>query len=144
MRRRRPEPGLSSSSPEQDWWWRSVCTNASMRWVTWAVVILTDASTCADCPGYGLCSREGLGSGGQPGIPGKSPGYHEKPRELARAARVKGPRIHGACVAALCLHHGVSELWTADSTPSPFTPCDVSRQQNATLGSRMKTGPYFR
>jgi toxin-antitoxin system PIN domain toxin len=50
----------------------------------------------------------------------ESPGYLAKLRELARAARVKGPRIHDARVAALCLHHGVRELWTADRDFSPF------------------------
>ena len=50
----------------------------------------------------------------------ESPGYLEKLRELARAARLKGPRIHDARVAALCLHHAVTELWTADRDFSPF------------------------
>lgn len=44
----------------------------------------------------------------------ESPGYFEKLRALATAARLKGPRIHDARIAALCLHHGVSELWSAD------------------------------
>ncbi len=34
--------------------------------------------------------------------------------ELVLAARVAGPRIHDARIAALCLRHGVDELWTAD------------------------------
>jgi toxin-antitoxin system PIN domain toxin len=34
--------------------------------------------------------------------------------ELVQAARIVGPRIHDARVAALCLRHGVEELWTAD------------------------------
>ena len=50
----------------------------------------------------------------------ESPGYLDKLRELSRAARLKGPRIHDARVAALCLHHGVTELWTADRDFSPF------------------------
>jgi len=44
----------------------------------------------------------------------ESPGYFEKLRDLALAAKVSGPRIHDARIAALCWHHGVSELWTAD------------------------------
>jgi toxin-antitoxin system PIN domain toxin len=44
----------------------------------------------------------------------ESPGYFEKLRELALAAKLSGPRIHDARIAALCLHHGVRELWTAD------------------------------
>ena len=41
-------------------------------------------------------------------------------RELARAAKLSGPRIHDARIAALCLHHGVRELWTADRDFSMF------------------------
>jgi uncharacterized protein len=50
----------------------------------------------------------------------ESSGYFEKLRELAAGARLKGPRIHDARVAALCLHHGVSELWSADRDFSAF------------------------
>ena len=50
----------------------------------------------------------------------EGPGYFEKLRELATAARLAGPRIHDARIAALCLHHGVSELWTADRDFSMF------------------------
>lgn len=35
-------------------------------------------------------------------------------QDALRAARVAGPQIHDARIAALCLQHGVSELWTAD------------------------------
>lgn len=44
----------------------------------------------------------------------ESEGYWEKLAGLVRAARLCGPRIHDARIAALCLHHGISELWTAD------------------------------
>jgi predicted nucleic acid-binding protein len=50
----------------------------------------------------------------------ESPGYFEKLRELALAAKLSGPRIHDARIAALCLHHGVRELWTADRDFSIF------------------------
>ena len=30
------------------------------------------------------------------------------------AGRVRGPAVHDARIAALCLAHGISELWTAD------------------------------
>ena len=50
----------------------------------------------------------------------ESPDYFEKLRVLALAARVSGPRIHDARIAALCLHHGVRELWTADRDFSMF------------------------
>ncbi|GMV39302.1 MAG: ribonuclease VapC31 [Myxococcales bacterium] len=33
---------------------------------------------------------------------------------LLSAAHVQGPMVHDARIAAICLSHGVSELWTAD------------------------------
>ncbi len=50
----------------------------------------------------------------------ESPGYFEKLRAIATAAKLRGPRIHDARIAALCLHHGVSELWSADRDFSLF------------------------
>jgi predicted nucleic acid-binding protein len=50
----------------------------------------------------------------------ESTGYFEKLCNLSLAARLKGPRIHDARIAALCLHHGVQELWTADRDFSIF------------------------
>jgi uncharacterized protein len=47
-------------------------------------------------------------------------GYLDKLCNLASGAKLQGPRIHDARIAALCLHHGVSELWTADRDFSPF------------------------
>lgn len=41
-------------------------------------------------------------------------------REALLASRVKGPQVHDARVAALCLRHGVRELWTADRDFSRF------------------------
>jgi toxin-antitoxin system PIN domain toxin len=35
-------------------------------------------------------------------------------RELASTARIAGPAIHDARIAALCLQHGVREPWSAD------------------------------
>lgn len=40
--------------------------------------------------------------------------YWERFSELARAARVHGPKLHDARIAALCLVSGVSELLSAD------------------------------
>ena len=44
----------------------------------------------------------------------ESPGYWPVLRPLLAAGHAVGPLVHDARVAALCLHHGVSELWTAD------------------------------
>jgi toxin-antitoxin system PIN domain toxin len=42
-------------------------------------------------------------------------------RSLIRNARVTGPRVHDARVAAICLAQGVRELWTADRDFSRFS-----------------------
>ena len=55
----------------------------------------------------------------------ESPGYFDKLRELALAAKLSGPRIHDARIAALCLHHGVRELWSADRDFSAFPQLKV-------------------
>ena len=55
----------------------------------------------------------------------ESSGYFEKLRDVVTAARIKGPRIHDARIAALCLHHGVSELWSADRDFSSFPQLKV-------------------
>ena len=55
----------------------------------------------------------------------ESPGYFERLREIAVPAKLKGPRIHDARIAALCLHHGVSELWSADRDFSAFPQLKV-------------------
>jgi predicted nucleic acid-binding protein len=41
-------------------------------------------------------------------------GYWEVLRELLKTGRVAGPQVHDGRVAALCQHHGIDELWTAD------------------------------
>ena len=50
----------------------------------------------------------------------EGPGYFEVLSTLATKAKLAGPMIHDARIAALCLHHGVSELWTADRDFSRF------------------------
>lgn len=41
-------------------------------------------------------------------------------RDAVKAGRVAGPVVHDARIAALCRHHGVSALWTADRDFSKF------------------------
>jgi uncharacterized protein len=43
-------------------------------------------------------------------------------RSVLQAGRVSGAQVHDARVAALCLQHGVSQLWTADRDFGRF-PC---------------------
>ena len=59
-------------------------------------------------------------AGGNVHLLAESPGYFEKLCGLALASKLSGPRIHDARIAALCLHHGVRELWTADRDFSMF------------------------
>lgn len=51
---------------------------------------------------------------------GEPDGYWRELRTLATEARVAGPRVHDARVAAICLAHQVRELWTADRDFSFF------------------------
>jgi toxin-antitoxin system PIN domain toxin len=59
-------------------------------------------------------------AGGNLQLIGESDGYFEKLKVISGAAKLKGPRIHDARIAALCLHHGIAELWTADRDFSAF------------------------
>jgi len=47
-------------------------------------------------------------------------GHWAELRGLLEVGRVSGPQVHDARVAALCLTHGVRELWTADRDFSRF------------------------
>ena len=45
---------------------------------------------------------------------GEGSGYLDHLAELAISGQVQGAMIHDARIAALCWHHGVQELWSAD------------------------------
>ena len=47
-------------------------------------------------------------------------GYLSQFEQLAVAAQTRGGMVHDARIAAICRHHGVSELWTADRDFSRF------------------------
>ena len=83
--------------------------------------IYRPASTLAEALGF----VDALFASPQLHLLAESPGYFEKLREISVAARLKGPRIHDARVAALCLHHGASELWSADRDFSAFPQLKV-------------------
>ena len=78
--------------------------------------IYKPASTLADAFGF----ADSLFASPELHLLAESPRYCEKLREISVAAKLKGPRIHDARIAALCLHHGVSELWSADRDFSAF------------------------
>ncbi len=50
----------------------------------------------------------------------ESGNYWKELRAVAVAGRISGPRVHDAHIAALCLEHGVAELWSADRDFSRF------------------------
>jgi toxin-antitoxin system PIN domain toxin len=45
---------------------------------------------------------------------GESPLHWPSLRPLLVAGRISGAQVHDARIAAICLQHGVRELWTAD------------------------------
>ena len=51
---------------------------------------------------------------------GEGSGYFETLSKQAIKGKIKGPKIHDARIAAVCLHHGVKKLWTADRDFSSF------------------------
>ncbi len=89
--------------------------------ITTHPAIYKPASTLSEACGF----IESLFGSPQLQLIAESPGYYEKLRELATKAKLVGPRIHDARIAALCLHHGVSELWTADRDFSTFPSLKV-------------------
>lgn len=56
---------------------------------------------------------------------GEERGYLERLEAVLGASRVVGPRVHDARIAALCLHHGVRELWSADRDFTRFPALTV-------------------
>ena|SRR5947209_7132046 len=44
----------------------------------------------------------------------EQPGAWDSLRALLVASKTAGPAVHDARIAALCLQHGIRELWTAD------------------------------
>lgn len=59
---------------------------------------------------------------GSPGCEmiGEGPGYYDELKKLISNGKIAGPLVHDARIAALCIHHGVQVLWTADRDFSRF------------------------
>ena len=83
--------------------------------------IYKPASTLSEALGF----LDSLFAAPQLHLLSESSGYFDRLREIATAARLKGPRIHDARIAALCLHHGVRELWSADRDFTAFPQLTV-------------------
>jgi len=47
-------------------------------------------------------------------------GYWKHLREIVNVGRIAGPKVHDARIAAICLQHGIRELWTIDRDFSRF------------------------
>ena len=45
---------------------------------------------------------------------GEADDHWDQLRALIAIGKIAGPRIHDARIAAICLSHGIRELWTAD------------------------------
>ena len=52
---------------------------------------------------------------------GEGPGYSELLGEIIVSAKVSGPMVHDARIAAICIHNGVSELLSCDRDFSRFS-----------------------
>ena len=52
---------------------------------------------------------------------GEGPGYFEILKRISKKGKIAGATVHDARVAALCIYHGVRELWTADRDFSRFS-----------------------
>ena len=61
-----------------------------------------------------LATMDAWLTAGRAVVIGEGPGYFERLSGLLAASGVTGARVHDARIAALCLHHGVGELLTAD------------------------------
>jgi uncharacterized protein len=51
---------------------------------------------------------------------GEGQSYWDHLKDVLSAGKVMGPIVHDARVVALCLNHGVREIWTADRDFSRF------------------------
>lgn len=75
--------------------------------------------------GLALDALRGLQQSLDGGFLGEGDGYLETLDSMARPARLQGPVIHDARIAAICCYHGVRELWSADRDFSRFATLKV-------------------
>lgn len=71
---------------------------------------------------------------------GEGTGYWEKIRTLLQVGRVRGPRVHDARIAGVCLFHGVSVLWTHDRDFGRFPQLSVEDPLTRTEGGLPTAG----
>lgn len=51
---------------------------------------------------------------------GEESGYFDVLKDIVSIGKIVGPMIHDARIAAICIHHGIRELWTTDRDFSRF------------------------
>jgi toxin-antitoxin system PIN domain toxin len=56
----------------------------------------------------------------------ESQAHWERLRSLLTSGKVAGPKVHDARIAALCLQHGVKQLWSADRDFGRFSALTVA------------------
>lgn len=61
----------------------------------------------------------------------EGPGYAQRLTDVLATSKVRGAKVHDARIAALCLHHDVRELWSADRD---FTRFKALRVRNPLVG----------
>ena len=52
--------------------------------------------------------------------------HWQRLRELLLGGRIAGPKVHDARIAALCMQHGVTELWSVDRDCGRFPDLTVA------------------
>ncbi|MGE3310635.1 MAG: type II toxin-antitoxin system VapC family toxin [Limisphaerales bacterium] len=75
--------------------------------------------------GDALAAVDAWLAGGNLEMLSEGSGYWTRLRGLAASARLTGPRMCDARIAAICLHHGVREFWSADRDFSAFPKLKV-------------------
>lgn len=71
-------------------------------------------------PGVAIAAIDALTSLPQAVLLAEGPGHWDLLRDLVTSSGTTGPRVHDARIAAICIAHGVRELWSADRDFSWF------------------------
>jgi len=71
-------------------------------------------------PALALEAVEALVTGASPRVLAETSDHLDLLAPLLRASGVRGAKVHDARIAAICLAHGVRELWSADRDFSYF------------------------
>jgi hypothetical protein len=63
-------------------------------------------------------------------------------RDVVRGSKIVGPAIHDARIVALCMQHGVTELWSCDRDFSRFPELRVTNPLVPATGARERRSRY--